>query len=267
MTKNTNINDAEAKVSNFYNTVGWEGESGVTEDARQWEDGRWCSEEYISKCRYRVLRHIPDAGDYLLDMASGPIQYPEYLDYSKGFKKRYCVDLSSKALEGAQQRIGEHGVFLHGSFLEIDLEENFSDCAVSLHTIYHMDKDCQEDAVRRLLFVTKPNKPVIIVYSNPDNIISRLLFFLRKMVGKRETSEDKDLYFHQHSNHWWSRFEDEAQVKILPWRSLSTRVQKKLIPNNIIGRGILSILFFFEDRFPNFFVKHFSYSMIIMIKR
>jgi len=264
--KKLNIGGAEEKVSDFYNTIGWEKKSGVTEDARQWEDMRNCSKEYVSNCRKRLLKYIPESGINFLDMASGPIQYSEYVDYSKGFLKRYCVDLSSKALEDAESRIGDHGVFLHGSFLDFDLEESFFDCTVSLHTIYHMDKDHQEKAVRKLLHVTKADKPVIIVYSNPFNIISKILFMLRKFTGRRINPDEKKLYFYQHPNTWWEKFSDVAKVEMFPWRSLSTRVQTKLIPDNKIGRKMLSVLFYLEDRFPNFFVKHFAYSMIIMHK-
>ena len=47
MKKKLNIGGAEEKVSDFYNTIGWEKKSGVTEDARQWEDMRNCSKEYV----------------------------------------------------------------------------------------------------------------------------------------------------------------------------------------------------------------------------
>jgi len=265
--KNIKDNKAENKVSIFYNTVGWEMESGVTEDARQWEDMRPACQDYIRKCRLRVGKHIPKTGRYILDMASGPIQYDEYMGYSKGFDKRYCVDLSEKALEDAKRKIGDHGVFLHGSFFDIPLEESMFDCSISLHTIYHMDKLKQEEAVRKLLFVTRPGLPVIIVYSNPDNIITWLLRLLRMSLGRLESVDAKDLYFHQHKNSWWARFEDVAQVELLPWRSFSSRVQHKIIPDNRIGRIMLLILFSLEDKFPNFFVKYFSYSMIILKKR
>jgi len=144
------IDNAEERVSTFYNTVGWETEGEITEDARRFEDLREHAKQYVSKCRLRVLRHISDNGLNILDMASGPIQYVEYLEYSKNFKKRYCVDLSSGALEKAKKKIGDHGVFLHGSFFNIPMDENFFDCAISLHTIYHIDKGMQEEAVRKL---------------------------------------------------------------------------------------------------------------------
>ena len=63
-----------------------------------------------------LLKHIDYKGDYILDMASGPIQLKEYLEYSKNFNKRYCVDLSHEALEQAKRKIGEHGVFFNKSF-------------------------------------------------------------------------------------------------------------------------------------------------------
>jgi ubiquinone/menaquinone biosynthesis C-methylase UbiE len=271
------MDNAEERVSKFYNTEGWETEGEVTEDARRWEDLREHAKGYASKCRLRVLRHIPDNGVNILDMASGPIQYKEYLEYSKNFKKRYCVDLSSGALEKAKKKIGDHGVFLRGSFFNIPLEENFFDCTVSLHTIYHIDKDKQEEAVRKLIYVTKPGKPVIIVYSNPNTfdsflilpfrLLRRVKSILRKPEKKRKQEEDLSLYFHAHPIEWWSRFNDIASVKTLPWRSFHSDSQKRLVPNNKLGRKIFDVLFNLEERFPDFFVKHFQYPMIILTKR
>jgi ubiquinone/menaquinone biosynthesis C-methylase UbiE len=268
------MDKAEEKVSEFYNTVGWETDNYVTEDAKRFEDLRECSKEYISKCRLRVLRHIPGDGEYILDMASGPIQYKEYLEYSKNFKRRYCVDLSSAALEIARQKIGDHGVFLHGSFLDIPLYEDFFDCAISLHTIYHMDKEKQEEAVRKLLYVTKTGKKVIIVYSNPNTILTSLPFRLLKKLRilnksryKRRQEEEAALYFYRHPIEWWKRFGDTADVDIFPWRSFSSDIQKRLTPDNKLGRMMFGALFSLEERFPVFFVKHFQYPMIVLTKK
>jgi len=273
-------NKAEERVSKFYNTVGWEEEGEITEDAKRWEDLREHAREYVGKCRLRVLRHIPESGEYILDMASGPIQYKEYLEYSRNFKKRYCVDLSSSALESAKKKIGDHGVFLNGSFFDLPLEENFFDCTISLHTIYHIDKDKQEEAVRKLLKVTKPGKPVIIVYSNPNTFLSalksspprrairKLKKLLKKKKNKKENKEQgTSIYFHPLPIEWWSRFSDVADVQILPWRSFGSGNQRRLIPNNKMGGIMFRLLFNLEERFPNYFVKHFQYPMIILTKR
>jgi len=271
------MDNAEENVSTFYNTVGWKTEEEITEDAKRFEDLRECAKKYISKCRLRVLRYIPDSGEYILDMASGPIQYPEYLLYSKNFKKRYCVDLSSEALEKAKKKIGDHGVFLHGSFFDIPMAENFFDCTISLHTIYHIDKTKQEEAVRKLIHVTKPGKPIIIVYSNPNTLISvlsssipiRLLRKIKTIFIKSEKKEIEysDLYYYPHPINWWNRFTDISIVKIMPWRSFESRQQKRYIPNNKIGSKMFDILFNLEESFPGFFVKYFQYPMIILIKK
>ncbi len=267
---------AEASVSNFYNTVGWELTDGNTEDAILWEDLRYNSREYITKCRLRLLNHIPLDGKYMLDMASGPIQFPEYLEYSKTYDKRYCVDLSSTALDLAKNKIGDKGVFLHGSFFDLEIPENFFDCSLSLHTIYHIDRNLQEVAVKKLLKVTKPGRPVIILYSNPNTLVSLPFRLARKVLSfcnlnSKPTIPDyiaeNSLYFYAHPIDWWDRFSDCATVEILPWRAFATNFQKVLIPDNKFGAWLLDALFNLENRYPGIFVKYFQYPMIILTKK
>jgi hypothetical protein len=75
------------------------------------------------------------------------------------------------------------------------------------------------------------------------------------------------LYFHPHPVEWWNRFGDIACVKKLPWRSFDSTIQKRLIPNSPLGEKMFDVLFNLEERFPDFFVKHFQYPMIILTKR
>jgi SAM-dependent methyltransferase len=260
---------AEEKVSAYYRGSGWEMSEGITEDARRWEDLREHAADYVSKCRLRVLEFIPDRGELLLDMASGPIQFKEYLTYSENFEKRYCVDLSPQALEEAKRKIGDHGVFISESFFDVDFDDNMFDCSVSLHTIYHMAHDMQEVAVRKLLRVTKPGKPVIIVYSNPRTLLRipefpvRLIYRLLKRAKRFGT----DPYFHAHPLGWWEQFRDVADVRLVPWRALTGPEQRLLIPNNVLGAKIFTILYALEERFPRFFVRWFQYPMIVLTKR
>jgi ubiquinone/menaquinone biosynthesis C-methylase UbiE len=296
------MDNSEDQVSRFYNTVGWRTKDGIAEDTRRWEDLREHAREYVSRCRLRVLRHIPARGESILDMGSGPIPYAEYVVYSRNFAKRYCVDLSADALDQARRKIGDHGVFLHGNFLDIPMQDDFFDCAFSLHTIYHIEAGRQEEAVRKLLRVTMPGRPVIIVYSNPDALVKwrfpfvtaparlarRLLHAVNVLCGRmpaklyrrlrrtapalaaqsaKAPSDDLPLYFHAHPLQWWSRFSDEAVVKILPWRFLDSDTQKKLIPDNASGARIFKALFALEERFPSFFARHGQYPLIILTKK
>ena len=266
------VDSAEENVARFYRTAGWQHDHGVTEDARRWEDLRANSSEYVSNCRLRTLRHLPAHGDAILDMASGPIQYPEYRQFSEGrFKKRYCVDLSPAALEEAARKIGDHGVFLAGSFFELPFADDFFDCSISLHTIYHMDKDRQEEAVRKLLRITKPKHPVVIVYSNPNTLLARLKssvsFSARRGRNPDATNDGDALYFHAHEIDWWQRFADQATVAIYPWRGLAANAMKMFIPDNALGRWMLRVVFRLEEAFPDFFVRHFQYPMVVLTKK
>ena len=265
---------AEESVSKFYNSVGWVTDGETTEDAKRFEDLRKYSQKYARRTRNLVMDFIPEKGEYILDMASGPIQYKEYLDYSKNFEKRWCVDLSSEALKMAEKKIGGHGVFLNGSFFQLPFDEDFFDCSISLHTIYHMAKEKQEEAVRKLIRITKPGKPVIIIYSNPDVFWNSSIFRkLGMLKGERRTHIDNNakiientLYFDPHPLSWWDRFSGEAEIKQVPWRSFGPAAQRKLIPNNWVGSKMLDVLFNLERMFPKFFVKHFTYPMIILKK-
>jgi len=264
-------NEAEKRVSNFYNGKGWEISNGISEDAKRFEDLRRNSINYVSKCRLRILRHIPNSGNKLLDMASGPIQYPEYMKFSQNFSEHHCVDLSSEALKIAKGKLGHKGFTHHGSFLELNFEENSFDCVVSLHTIYHIHAEQQAEAVRKLISVARPDSNVIIIYSNPNTILSKLernrLFskFVNRKVVTYKTSEI--LYFYPHPISWWEQFEDIADLKVLPWRSFNSDHQKAIFPDNFLGAIFLKILFHLEDIFPKFFATNFQYPMIILRKK
>lgn len=261
-------------VSNFYNSGGWENLTGETEDALRWEDLREVASDYLTICRRKLLKFIPENGDNILDMASGPIQYYEYLEYSENFKKRHCVDFSIEALDVAKKKIGNHGVFHHGDFFKMKFDDNFFDCSLSIHTIYHMEKDKQEEAIRKLIKITKPGANVIIVYSSNPKFISSILTFPYRVIKKMKSlikaknhpSSGGDLYFYAHKNIWWNRFSDEAKIQIFPWRTFQTDIQKTFFPNNFIGKFMFKKLINIENIFPKFMARNACYKMIILTK-
>ena len=137
-------------VNKFYNNIGWIRKNKDTLDATLFEDLRFCAKEYVSKCRKRLKRYIPKKGIHVLDFASGPIQYPEYLEYSKNFKLRHCVDFSKLAIKKARLKLGKKGKFYCNDFFKIKLKKNYFDCILSLHTIYHIDKKLQAKSNKQI---------------------------------------------------------------------------------------------------------------------
>jgi len=258
-------------VFKFYNSTGWKKTSGQFEDANINEDLRINAREYVSKCRKRILRYIPQKGLNILDFASGPIQYKEYLLYSKNYKYRHCVDFSKDAIMAAKAKIGKRGKFYCGDFLNMNFKKNFFDCILSIHTIYHIHRSKQKKAVKKLLAISKTNTPIVIIYSNPNtfiNTIKSLIFFnkIKQLFSKKKMNKQK-IYFYCHKINWWKQFENEATVEFYPWRSFSSLHQKFLIPNNFLGKKVFNMLFYFEDRFNSFFTKNFQYYTIVLKKK
>ena len=248
-------------IYNFYNSKGWKKTNDVFHDAKLFEDLRKSSRVYVSNCRKRVLEFLPANGNNMLDFASGPLQYKEYLTYSKNFQKRHCIDFSRDAIKLAKKKIGKKGKFYCGDFLKLKLKKNFFDCTISLHTIYHIKKNTQKRAVKKLIDVTKPGSPIIIIYSNPNTIINRLKDFINY-----KNNNKKQLYFYCHSIKWWNQFKKYSNVSIHPWRSFSSQHQKKIFMDNFIGKRMFDILFYLEKIFLNFFVKNFQYYIVILKK-
>ncbi len=261
------VPNVEEEVRDFYDNEGWLAGSvavdAVYADAQLWEDLRPCAAEYLSACRRKVLEHLPQTGELILDAGSGPIQYPEYLEYSAGFGKRVCVDLSERALAEARNKLGVRGDYVRASLLELPFPGDHFDAAVSLHTIYHIDRERQEDAVRELIRVLKPGATAVVVYANPDRLVSRL----KKLAGRRRNPEPGPIYFFAHPLSWWERFSDEAVVEILPWRSLNANESRRLIPDNGLGATIFRVVLAFERAVPSWATWAGCYPMFVLTKR
>lgn len=203
----------------------------------------------------------------MLDAASGPIQYEEYLAYSKAFDKRYCVDISNEALRKAREKIGAHGEFCNCSILNLPFSDDYFDCTLSIHTIYHIDAGLQEKAVWELLRVTRPGMPVIILYANPRSlfrIIRKPFGFLKRLL--RKIDDNRALYYHPHPLGWWKRFESQCQLKIYPWRFLAATDSKIIAPNNMFGKSVFKLASYVEKNFPNIAVCLGDYPMLVLVK-
>lgn len=251
-------------VNKFYNNSGWKKKNKNTLDATLFEDLRSNAKEYVSKCRKRLQGYIPNKGIHILDFASGPIQYPEYLEYSKNFKLRHCIDFSRLAIKTAKLKLRNKGKYYCNDFFKIKLKKNYFDCILSLHTIYHIDKKLQAKAVKKLINISKKGTPIIIVYSNPNTLINKL----KKKIFKKKIKKNKtNLYFFCHPIKWWSQFEKTTDVTLKPWRSFSSDHQKIIFPDNVFGKLMFKILFIIEEKFQKFFINNFQYYTVIIKKK
>jgi SAM-dependent methyltransferase len=282
------------QVRDFYNSVGWKQiGDGVYQNAR-YEDLRPVSREYIHHCHLRVAKFLPKSGDYLLDGGSGPIQYPEYLEYSKGYKYRVCLDISSLALKEARERLGEGGLYVVGDIARLPFKKESFDGVVSLHTIHHLPADEHEMAFKGLWEVMKPKASAAIVYTWGE--FSPLMRFFRKPIrwaeslikriaqrrrltkggyppSASENNQAEELvrepgtFTTKHDYEWI-----KTNLKSLPgldvrvWRTVSTKFMRAFIHRKAMGKVWLRILYELEELAPRFFGRIGQYPLILFRK-
>lgn len=288
--------DIKFAVREFYNSVGWKeiGE-GLYQNAR-YEDLRPVSREYIRSCHLRVGRFLPENGHLILDAGSGPIQYPEYLEYSKGFNRRVCLDISLLALREARDRIGEHGLFVVGDIANLPFRTSAFDALISLHTVHHLPEDEHLSAFQEFTRVMMPDSRAVVVYSWGDKALLvkltrwpihwamqalRLYQRLRSKEdgprlpsGKELDNESEQLirsagtFTYKHGYDWIRRrlaFLPNLEVRV--WRSMSTAMMRAFIHRPLFGKLILRVVFWFEERFPHLMGRIGQYPMVIFRKR
>jgi SAM-dependent methyltransferase len=287
--------DVKQSVKEFYDSVGWRGiGEGLYQNAR-YEDLRPVSREYIHRCHLRVSRHLPESGRFLLDAGSGPIQYPEYLEYSSGFRKRVCLDISILALKEARERIGEHGLFVVGDIANLPFRSDAFDGLVSLHTVHHLPAGEQQGSFREFERVLAPGSRAVVVYSWGDrSLLVRLTRWpirwihwaiglynrlRRREVEPRLPSGDAldgeserlmrvaGTYTYRHGYAWVrERLVFLPGLEIRVWRSMSTAMLRAFVRGRLGGRALLRFVYSVEERFPHLLGRIGQYPMILFRK-
>lgn len=280
--------DIKQEVRQFYDRVGWSKKAdGVYQNAR-YEDLRPVSSEYIHRCHLRVNRHLKKGGRFLLDAGSGPIQYPEYLTYSETYQKRVCLDISMVALQEARQRIGDHGLFVVADVANLPFKSEVFDGVVSLHTLHHLPLQDQSRAYGDLYRVLAPGSSMVIVNGWTDSPLMRrtagMVNLAERVKGRLvRRSQQQDIVlekkvekkpveptgtFIQKQNADWLRSELDGKMKyeIRVWRSVNMRFLRALIHTRLAGRAWLRLLFWLEERYPNYFGEKGQYPLVVVYK-
>jgi len=289
---NTDL-EIKKQVREFYDQIGWQEVSdGLYQNAR-YEDLRPVSREYIRRCHLRVARNLKQNGRYLLDAGSGPIQYPEYLEYSKGYDYRVCADISIQALIEARKRIGGHGLYVVADIANLPFASEVFDGLVSLHTIHHLPIDEHLQAYNELYRVLMVDQRGVIVNGWHKPPLGEKLRKLRKftlrvqgfvnhrLLGRRLQRENinlvgsiqdddaiKSTFVEKNSPDWLKNtIGSRIPIDIAVWRSISVKDMRTFIHEGWGGRGILRLLYNLEEYFPGWFGENGQYPLVIIHKR
>jgi SAM-dependent methyltransferase len=271
--------DQKRQVREFYDQVGWQQVSeGIYQNAR-YDDLRPVAREYIHNCHLRVSRHLAPAGRYLLDAGSGPIQYPEYLEYSKGYRYRVCADISFVALVEARQRIGEHGLYVVCDIANLPFKPEAFDGVVSLHTIHHLPQEDHVRAYEVLYRALAPGRSAVVVNgwgSSPlMNVLGTPLWAYQRLhkTWKRlrgqpvKPAMPKATFVQKNTPGGLKRaLSGKMEIEILVWRSVNVSWMRAFIHEKLGGRAVLRLLYALEERYPRFFGEYGQYPLIVIRK-
>ncbi|MFW6249193.1 MAG: methyltransferase domain-containing protein [Bacteroidota bacterium] len=272
------------RVFHYYNQINYKvkDELAIYEDSPKWVDFRDVSSPYIKNSFKRAAQYFPAQGKYLLDIASGPIGLPEYMELSEGYEYRICVDISFNALLQAKtnmEKAHQKGIFICGDITNIPLSDTCCDAVISQHTLYHLPKNDQETAVREMYRVAKPQSKVVIVYSwfyhswfmNLALNVVQVYRVLRHFAGKiyvRIIRSKPRLYFYAHSPRWFrSTFEFGDQIDFFCWRSTNKYFLNMYVHKYFFGKRVLKFISEMEEKHNRFMGSFGEYPVIVITKK
>jgi SAM-dependent methyltransferase len=273
-------------VQAFYDQVGWQKVGGGYYQNASYEDLRPVAAEYIHRCHFRVLRYLSPQGKFLLDAGSGPIQYLEYLEYSRGYQYRVCADISNVALQEARKRIGEHGLFVVADVANLPFRTGAFDGLVSLHTIHHLPEAEHPQAYGELHRVLSAGASGVIVNGWKISPLMRLFNPLVRRLKKPAAPPDGKTEipaateqanaqpgtphgtFVSKNNAAWLRdvVGRTVPLEIYCWRSVSVGFMRALIQPQLGGRFWLRLIYGLEELFPKFFGEKGQYPLVVIRK-
>jgi ubiquinone/menaquinone biosynthesis C-methylase UbiE/uncharacterized protein YbaR (Trm112 family) len=272
------------RVFDYYNEVDYKIKDSykIYSDSQKWVDFRDVSKDYINNSLTKASRFYASRGKYLLDIASGPIGLPQYMDLSKGYEYRICVDISINALIEAKlnmEKAGQQGIFICGDITSIPIKDNICDTVLCQHTLYHIPKKEQFTAVNELYRVGIDNSKIVIIYNwfmnswfmNISLHFIQLYRIIRHYAGKlyvRLTKSKPRLYFFTHTPKWFKRsFPFSRDIEFYCWRSTNKYFLDLYIHKWFFGRAILKRLQEFEDKHSKFMGTFGDYPAIVITKK
>jgi len=218
-----------------------------------------------------------------LDAGCGPIQYPEYLTYSEGYKFRVCLDISIVALKDARERINGHGLFVVADIAHMPFKSDVFNDAVSLHTIHHLPPEEYRPAYFEIKRVLKPDATAVVVNGWSESAIMRLfrlpMRFMEKLfrtaendqkrIGSSEEEQPKPAGTFVNkltASNLRQLLGDDFPITIRVWRSVSVRFLRAMIQPVLFGKFLLKVLYIKEEWFPGFFGIYGQYPLITFTK-
>ncbi len=211
-------------VKRWYDEFGWQSnERGVYNDTATFSQVASTAHGFYELSSHLSLLDRLAGGKYILDAASGPIAHPENLAYSWLYKYHVCVDISLKALQEADTKLGSRGFYCMVDICHLPFRDAVFDGAVSGYTIQHIEASRQSTAVAELYRVLRPGAHLCVISSvnstRTHRVLMRIMSGIRRALrllradasrrreqthfGNSSPAPPHELYFYGRDLAWW----------------------------------------------------------------
>jgi SAM-dependent methyltransferase len=161
---------------------------------------------FYESSSYHSLKPLFTRGRFFLDAASGALAHLEYLEWSRDYGCRICVDISGVALREARRKLKGHGVCLQADVARLPLRDAAVDGGISAYTVQHVAAERQLDVLREFYRVMAPGSRFYII-TGLEPSLRRWCYALLRGVARRITYKAKhrvsDLYYCGRPPGWW----------------------------------------------------------------
>jgi hypothetical protein len=143
------------------------------------------------------------------------------------------------------------------------------DGALSGYSLFHVDRDHQETAIRELVRVLRPRAAAVVLYGkHSDRVVKRIARLVRAWtskakrtpsVSRRSTAPPPPLYYHAHSIAWFRSVLGRLSVRdvdVGTLRLIGPTFSRGLVPDNVAGAALLRGLSWLEERFSKRLAPH-----------
>lgn len=282
-----------SRVRQHYETGGWDTVSpGLLRDQADWADLRSVIDDYYLRANARVASHMPNRGALFLDAGSGPLPHDYEIDYSSGFNRRVCADLSHVALVKARDTLGGRGLYVQADLARLPFRDGIFDAAYCAHVLYHVADADQATVIGEFDRCLGPDGLAVVIAKRPSRVLDWLADprerirplhprhlisripgvrkFVRFVLRRGPVPElpppepEPLLYNHPRPSSWWSRLPTADRTRLVPYTALDQRLTLRWISDDERGARRLCWVSRMEERFPRSMIRAGRYHVALI---
>lgn len=178
----TELDEVGRQMREWYDR-NWQGSVGDTSAKRAHEDVSDLGQRYIQVGERRWITELAAReGGYFVDIGCGA---QPRVEAGRGHGRHVCVDLSLAGLQHCRELLGDRGLYICGSIVDLPLPERFASTALMAHSLYHVHRDQQPRALRNAHDVLAAGGELVVFYSNPRSLELSAIIPLRLFKRRR----------------------------------------------------------------------------------